>query len=111
MTAAKVIVDKILPNAREVPLSIGLPPLNQVRDISAVARAILEAASKGQILPGEAASLAGVLATLSRAIETVELEERLAAVETPAARIIVPKAIRDDQLAGWSGCACSSIAN
>jgi hypothetical protein len=81
MTAAKIIVDKILPNAREVPLSIGLPPLNQVRDISAVARAILDAASKGQILPGEAASLAGVLATLSRAIETVELEERLAALE------------------------------
>jgi hypothetical protein len=82
MAAAKIIVDKIVPNAREIPLSVGLPPLNQTRDIPAVARAILDAASKGEILPSEAATLAGVLVTLSRAIETVELEERVAALES-----------------------------
>jgi hypothetical protein len=82
MTAAKIIVDKILPNAREVPLSISLPPLNQVRDMAGVARAILDAASNGRILPGEAASLADLLATLARAVGTVELEERLAVLET-----------------------------
>ena len=82
MTAAKIIVDKIVPNARETPLSVSLPPLNQTRDIPAVARAILDAASKGQILPSEAVTLAGLLATLSRAIESVALEERLAALES-----------------------------
>jgi hypothetical protein len=43
--------------------------------------------------------------------KTDEEKKNWSATTRTAVRIIVPKAIRDDQLAGWNGCACSSIAN
>ena len=75
MTAAKIILDRVAPD---------LPKVRTASDVAeAIANVIHEMAS-GTITPDEAASIAGVIELRRRAIETVELEERLTRLEVNA---------------------------
>jgi hypothetical protein len=49
-----------------------LPPIESVSDISAAMRAVTSALAKGDLTPGEAATIAGVVETFARAIETTK---------------------------------------
>jgi hypothetical protein len=49
--------------------------------VAAAQGAILKACAAGDLLPGEAATLSGVVEARRRAIETVDLEQRIAALE------------------------------
>jgi hypothetical protein len=57
------------------------PKINVASDLIAAAAAVTEAAASGDITPGEAASLSTLVGNVAKAVETVELAERLAKLE------------------------------
>jgi hypothetical protein len=81
LVAARIIIDRLIPPARERPVSLALPDTATAAGIAAAQNAILQAVADGELLPGEAATLAGIVEARRRAIETVEFEQRLAVLE------------------------------
>lgn len=76
--AAKVLLDRVLPSLKAVdsPVTLSLGS-----DLAEAGRGVLGALGSGRIAPDQAASLAGVLASLARVQETVDLAARITALE------------------------------
>ncbi len=86
MVAAKLVVDRIHPRPRDLTITIDLPPCPLVADVPVVTQLIMDAVAQGEISPSEGSSICnGVLAAHQKALETVQLEQRLAAVEAKLA--------------------------
>ena len=81
MTAARFILDRLAPPAKERPISLALPSTSTAAGIVEAQAAILEAVAVGDLMPGEATALAGIVEARRKAIETAELEARIAALE------------------------------
>ncbi len=62
-------------------MRVNLPVVETANDVLSALSAIVQAMAKGELTPEEAAIVSGVLETRRKAIETVEIEHRLAAVE------------------------------
>jgi Family of unknown function (DUF5681) len=71
-TAMRLCIERLLPPCRERSVKFTLPPIESVSDISAAMQAVTSALAKGDITPGEAATIAGVVETFARAIETTK---------------------------------------
>ncbi len=71
-TAMKLCIERILPPCRERAVKFSLPPIDSTDDISAAMQAVTAALARGQITPGEAATIAGVVDTFARAIDTTK---------------------------------------
>jgi hypothetical protein len=69
-TAMRLCIERILPPCRERAVRFILPPIESTDDISAAMQAVTAALARGDITPGEAATIAGVVETFARAIET-----------------------------------------
>lgn len=82
MAAARVIIDRLLPPAKERPVSLALPDTATPKGIAAAQNAILQAVAGGELLPTEATTLAGIIEARRRAIETVELSDRITLLES-----------------------------
>jgi hypothetical protein len=82
MTAARIVVERALPPPRR-----GRPvefPLSQVKGAADLASALGDIAklmANGVLTPDEASAIAGVLELQRKAVETSELEQRIAALE------------------------------
>jgi hypothetical protein len=81
LTAAKLILDRLVPPAKERPLAISLPQIETVQGVAAAQGAILKACAAGDLLPGEATALSGIVESRRKALETEELEARVRALE------------------------------
>jgi hypothetical protein len=81
IAAIRLCVDRICPRPRDWPVSFELPPVSTAADAIAAIGVIMEAIGDGDLSPHEAAELAKVVAGLSHAIVTAELEQRLRGVE------------------------------
>ena len=81
LAAARLILERIVPPVKERPVSISLPDISTTGGISHAQAAILQAVADGELLPGEAATLTGIVENRRKAIETEELEKRIAALE------------------------------
>lgn len=81
MAAARFILERIVPSAKERPVSLKLPDTSTADGCSEAQSAILQAVGMGELLPGEGATLAGIVENRRRSIETLELEERITALE------------------------------
>lgn len=81
LTAARMILDRLAPPVRERPVSLDLPDTATAEGINAAQQAILQAVAAGDLLPGEAAALTGIVEARRRAMETQELEQRITALE------------------------------
>ena len=81
LAAARLVIERLAPPLRERPLSLPLPDTRTVAGVSEAQQAILEAVGGGEILPGEGTALAGILEARRKALETVELEQRISALE------------------------------
>lgn len=81
MTAARIILDRVLPTLK--PLELPLPPIAVPTGatLAQQAGAVMEAATRGDISPGQAAQLVGAVAALAKIIETDELQRRIEALE------------------------------
>ncbi len=80
MAAAKMILDRLVPPLRPHAESV-LIPLDTPAGPAATAEAILAAAVTGKIPPDAAMQLLSATASLTRIIETAELQARLEALE------------------------------
>ncbi|MBB5374327.1 DUF5681 domain-containing protein [Acidocella aromatica] len=81
MQAAKIIMDRLWPVRRGVPVMIDLPKIKTASDVIEATAQIIEATARGEITTDEAAALAGLVEGQRKAIETHELEQRIAALE------------------------------
>ncbi|HEY8213732.1 MAG TPA: hypothetical protein VIG36_06345, partial [Methylocystis sp.] len=59
-----------------------LPDARNAEDVAAALEAVVDAMSNGELTPDEAQMVANVLEVRRRAIETVELENRLRVLES-----------------------------
>jgi hypothetical protein len=66
------------------PIEIKLPDTSTAEGVSKAFAAIVQATSTGEITPSEAKDLCGILESQRRAIELVDLEARIAALEAAA---------------------------
>jgi hypothetical protein len=69
------------PPRKDRPVMVELPQINTAGDVVAAISATLAAMSRGDLTPSEAATVAGVLDAKRKAVETIELEQRVAVLE------------------------------
>ena len=81
MTAAKIILDRIAPPCRGRRVRLNLPPIVGATDLLRALAAVADAMSRGVISAEEAQAAAVVLEHHRKAVETFDLERRLAALE------------------------------
>ena len=80
-TALRLCLSRILPVKRERTFALDLPNLEGSQDSLKAIGAVLGAVAAGEITPGEGASITRLLEAYRGAFETVELENRLLALE------------------------------
>ena len=80
-TALRLCIERILPQCRERTVKFALPPIESAADIAPAMKAVTSALADGMITPAEAATIAAVVDTFVRAIETSDFERRLRLVE------------------------------
>ena len=72
---------RICPPRRERAIRIKMAPLDAPQDVLGAIATVLSAVARGAITPSEGQALASLIEVQLKAIETVEIEQRLAAVE------------------------------
>jgi hypothetical protein len=82
MAAARLVVERALPPPRKGrPIEFPLSKIKGAADVAAALGEVAALMAKGKLSPDEASAVAGVLETHRKAIETSELEQRVAALE------------------------------
>lgn len=81
LSAARFVLDRLVPPMRERPIDIDLPNTDTVQGVDLAQQAIIEAVARGELLPGEGSVLAGLVEARRKTIETIDLEQRVAALE------------------------------
>jgi hypothetical protein len=79
--ALRLVLERVVPVRRGKPVCFDLPRISTAGDVSAALGSILAATAQGELTPDEAATIAGILENRRRALETLEIETRLAALE------------------------------
>lgn len=83
MTALRLCLERLAPPRKDSPVTLaGLPKIKSAADLPKATAKILEAVAKGIITPSEGQALAGLIEGHRKALETAELEARVAALET-----------------------------
>jgi hypothetical protein len=85
MSAARMVLDRIIPQRKDRPVVVDLPKINSAADIPAATQAILEATASGELTPSEGAALVNIAESHRKAVELSELEERIRAIEAEQA--------------------------
>lgn len=86
MRAVEIFLRRLWPERKGRPVAFELPPLVEATDIVSALGGVTQAVAVGDLSPEEGASVAGILDMHRRAIETMELEHRLAAMERKLAK-------------------------
>lgn len=81
MAAAKILVDRLVPQRKGAPTPFELPDISGVTGVGAALDAVLRAVATGELTPEEAGALGGLLEARRRTWESEEVERRLAAIE------------------------------
>ena len=79
--ALRLCLERILPARKSRSVSFDLPVVDTAADLVPAFAAVVRAMAAGEIAPDEAVTVAGVLEMKRKAIETVDIERRLAAIE------------------------------
>ena len=81
LSAARLVLERLVPPVKERPIFLALPDTSTTDGIADAQQAILQAVAAGDLLPGEAATMAGIVEARRKAVETNELEARISALE------------------------------
>ena len=84
--AAEVILSRVWPARKSRPVTLKLPAMQSAADLVAAVGAVADAVGAGDITPEEGSAVASILEAKRRAIETVELEGRVANLEKDRSR-------------------------
>lgn len=80
-TAMRLCIERLMPARKGAPVLLDLPPITAAADVPRAMAAVCEAVAEGEISPEEGAAVAGIVDASRRAIETADLESRIAALE------------------------------
>jgi hypothetical protein len=81
MTAARIVLDRVAPARKGRPVKFTLPTFETAVQVVDGLGAIITAVADGTLTPDEAAAVANLIEMKRKAIETVEIERRIAALE------------------------------
>ena len=81
MRAADILLRRLWPERKGRPVQIDLPAIMVPTDIVAALGAVAGAVAAGELSPEEGDAVAGILEAQRRAVETLEHERRIAALE------------------------------
>jgi hypothetical protein len=84
--ALRLCLERVAPVRKGRPISVALPSMNTPADVTAAISAIVSQMAEGEITPEEAAVAASVIETKRKALETEELDRRVAAIEQQLSR-------------------------
>ena len=79
--SSEIILSRIWPVRKGRPVSLQLPPIDKAADLVKALGTVAEAVGAGDITADEGAAVAAVLEMKRKAIETADLEERIAKLE------------------------------
>ncbi len=79
VSAARALLDRLVPPRKERPVRVTLPALRSAKDARDALAAVAAAVADGEMLPGEGEALVKLLEAYARAA-AAELEERVAAL-------------------------------
>ncbi len=74
-------MERICPPRRDRPVKLKMARLQAPQDVLEAIATVVGAVARGTITPSEGQALASLIEVQRKAIETVEMEQRLAAVE------------------------------
>jgi hypothetical protein len=80
-TAMRLCIERLIPARKGRPIVFALPKVAKPEDIVAALGTLTAKVASGELTPDEAASVAAIIELKRRAIETVELDARLRALE------------------------------
>lgn len=81
LTALRLCLDRIAPARRDRPVTVDLPKVERAADHAPALAAVAAAVAEGDLSPAEGKALGDVLELHRKAIETAELEKRIADLE------------------------------
>jgi hypothetical protein len=81
VAAIKLVLERVAPLPRNRPVHFDMPPIETSADLGEAMGAILQAAADGSLTPDEAVSVASLIETRRKTLETMELERRIARLE------------------------------
>ena len=82
VTALRLCRERIAPPRRDAPVVFALPAKQSAADAATPAAAVLGAVAGGDLTPTEGAAIMALVEAYRRALETTELEARMAALES-----------------------------
>jgi Family of unknown function (DUF5681) len=80
-TAMRLCIERLIPVRKGRPITFDLPQIETAADVTGALGTIAGAMAAGELTPDEAGTIVGVIEAKRRAIETVELEERMSKLE------------------------------
>jgi len=81
IAAVRLVLERLIPPARERRISIKFPRVESAADVTAALAAVLDAVAGGELGPAEAQSVASLLEATRRSIEVSDLELRITILE------------------------------
>lgn len=84
--ALALCLERILPPLREPTVKLGLPRLNNLKDVAQCERRLVRAIASGKVTPGEGERISNVLDHHRRALETNEVVARIEELEKRATK-------------------------
>lgn len=81
MQAAGILLSRVWPARKGRPVTFGLPPMETAADMVGALAAVVQAVAAGILTPEEGQAVAAMLECQRKAIDTAEIEARLAALE------------------------------
>jgi len=84
--ALRLCLERIAPPRREAPVSVEIPEIQSAGDLPKAIAALLQAAGRGDLTPGEAGRLAALVDVAGRALESHDIELRLRMLEEQQAQ-------------------------
>ena len=80
-SAARLVLERVLPARKDAPVSFELPPIKSAADTVAASSALLDAVAGGDVTPDEAGRVMALLTAHKALVEAGDLEARIAALE------------------------------
>jgi hypothetical protein len=81
LRAAELVLQRIWPARKSRPIALTLPAIQSAFDVVAAVGVVADAVGAGDITPDEGQAVVSILEAKRKAIETVDLEVRLSALE------------------------------
>jgi Family of unknown function (DUF5681) len=81
LTCLRICIERLVPPKKDAPIEIALPEIGSIADIPGFFAAATAKLGEGEITPSAVTAIIGLAEAFRRTLETVELEQRIGALE------------------------------